>query len=331
MPAEMRRCPRCREIFPATPEFFYQRPVDSRLEYCNQNANDCHGQYWRARSRRVRVGPVIAHVPKIPFVDESQIERIPPHMRRYGVEIEFSRGRPQISLNRVVNALHQHGVPADMFRRDGMWVVHAEHCGIEVSGPPLTSFQQLEMVCGTLAQLGVRTNINCGLHVHLDGGDMTGVRFKQLIQSWTQHDRLVRELVSRSRRPGGSRVVWCEPIGPSYKTRLMEVPDDGHEILDPAAVRGRVQYAERYYALNPRAYYKYATLEFRLHQGSVNYRRIRAWIEFLRGFWEASITGQLDRDIDSVQELVGVVHSCYDRVDGRFLTSRSRSRVLAEV
>ena len=74
---QMRRCPGCENVYPATAAYFYQRG-SGRLERCQgPDTDNCRATYYRERSRRARAGSIGAG-------------------RRFGVEIEFHGSRSAV-------------------------------------------------------------------------------------------------------------------------------------------------------------------------------------------------------------------------------------------
>lgn len=317
MPPVYRTCPRCRDAFPATSEFFYQRPSDGRLEYCNTNANDCHGEYWRSRRRArpaARQRVVAEH-----RLDQSErvvASIIGPADRQFGVEIEAGFPPETVRSTTGIRTV------SNRFAEEGLddWVVSGEHCGLEMRTPPLVEFDQVFTACRLIHDLDLRVTGDCGLHVHLDASDLTLDRLKLLVSAWSRHETQIRRMIWGPRRTSS----WCQPVSDVTVRDVARLPSDNQFAVSRQGPFMRGQYSDghRYFSLNLACYTRLGTLECRLHQGSHNPLKIRSWVEFLRGFWAASFAGGLEETYSTTEELIDVVQAYYPRVDTTFLKYR---------
>ena len=316
----VRRCPRCGQVFPADPRYFYQRG-DRRFEYCTDRGNDCHGEYHRQRRRRLSVS---AAAPRSASVAPPIID---PARRKFGVELEGTYpGEWPNPISRVTSAFTRAGLRVGYSYDAGEWAVGGEHWqyAIEMRTPPLTEFAQVYTGCGVARDLGIRPTIDCGLHVHLDASDMTLTRLKHLVRDWAANERHIKTMVSPSRRNRS----WCADIPRTVVERVQQLPDSTDKLEWSRFSRCLTD--SRYQSLNLHAFNSHGTIECRLHQGSHNPDKIRWWVEFLRGFLHASITGHLaDREFSSAVELVEQIGRTSSRVDPEY--TRQRVQVLASV
>lgn len=122
----------------------------------------------------------------------------------------------------------------------------------------------ISKVCKVLKQLGCEVNKSCGLHVHLD---------MRTRDHETAYTKLVKNLPTLTKYVAKHRKYnrYCklnkfdsfiggytrDSLGPYY------VHDDRHS------------------AINPHAYLRHKTLEVRLHEGSLDSRKINRWIKVL--------------------------------------------------
>ena len=102
-----------------------------------------------------------------------------------------------------------------------------------------------------------KVNRTCGLHVHLDQRGKTKDEVLKLAKKLDKWLYALREFVPESRRGGDvNRRNYCK----------FGISANGND---------------RYHAVNMSAFYKYKTLEIRLHSGTTDYTKIISWIRLL--------------------------------------------------
>jgi len=131
-------------------------------------------------------------------------------------------------------------------------------------------------VCAALQAMGCTVNSCCGLHVHVDGNDLSVEHIKTIFHRYTKFENMIDLMVPANRRgenvyytKGGTNVINsvenCQTL-----TALQRVLPD------------------RYFKVNLLALQRHGTIEFRQHSGSINPDTILNWVEFLTSFVEAS-------------------------------------------
>lgn len=143
--------------------------------------------------------------------------------------------------------------------------------GVEVISPVLygeSGLNQLELILTTLTEEGFTVNISCGLHVHHDCNDYTGNDLVSLANLYHAHGTGLNSILAPSRRNSHK---YCSKFTNIEVRRLNEYV---HASTDEVA--GQIR--SRYKALNIKSFIKRGTVEFRQHQGSLNYAKIEAWI-----------------------------------------------------
>jgi hypothetical protein len=201
--------------------------------------------------------------------------------RRFGVEIEFictdgSFGEP-IDPEIVVDELEAAGI---VCHNDGYshqvqedaWKIVSDSSvseGWELVSPPMywDQREQIETVCRVLDELGASVDASCGLHVHHEVRDLTLSAFKRFYSKWAEWQHHHDLLVSPSRCGG----QWASPI---TEDNLEEV-----RCMRSLADLGGC-YIDRYRTLNITCYSNYGTVEIRQHQGSLNAKKILAWVAY---------------------------------------------------
>lgn len=217
-----------------------------------------------------------------------------PHARRWGVEIEVTG----IGTAAAAAALTRAGVRAraesynHVTRRHWKCTTDATVSGgCEVVSPPLSGdegYRQLQLVCRALTEAGASINSSCGLHVHVEAGQMNREQIAAWVRLYAARQNAFDQLVAQSRRDN----QWCR----RWNTRLLE------SVLRRFVENGLMAAMSRYMSVNVNSYARRGTIEFRQHGGSVEYDKISRWVELLLATAEAAVAGT---DVDA--ELWGML------------------------
>lgn len=192
--------------------------------------------------------------------------------RRFGVELEFHitgiRGGLCDYVRQILREAGYH-VWADQW-------VHTDGSGCEVPSPILkgeAGFAELKEVMDFLKSKGGVVSRSDGLHIHHDAPDFRGnkVAIGRLVDSWVNNKDNIGAFVAKSRH--GSAV--CRDLGTGGQYNMGE---DSIEFIKENRPHSR------YYSLNIRSLYDKGTVEFRWHQGTLNYDDAEAWIKFGQAF-----------------------------------------------
>lgn len=161
---------------------------------------------------------------------------------------------------------HDHDSLARLFTQAGLnrVVTIGDDGSIAVDKPNHTRFElrvlakqrdyarTVKRVCDVLHIAKARVNKTCGMHVHLD---MRQRDPKIAFHNLTRAQELLFALQPNSRRANN----YCRKTSLDWDTAI----------------------ADRYRAVNARAYAEHKTIEVRLHTGTVNARKIVNWISLL--------------------------------------------------
>jgi len=210
--------------------------------------------------------------------------------RRFGVEIEFFGITRQAAAAALVAAGINAVVEGYNHTTTSHWKIVTDasvsaigtgsYNGNEIVSPILSGKEGLDavtLVVKTLVAAGARVGASCGLHVHHDANDLTADEVARVVELYNLNQTHVDALVSRSRR--NSR--WAR----AYSTYEIDtVKNAASQGTDALKARG----FNRYRTVNLDAYRKYGTLEFRQHQGTLNAKKIVAWIRFGQSMIEAA-------------------------------------------
>lgn len=131
----------------------------------------------------------------------------------------------------------------------------------------------LKAVCNALVEIGAKINKSCGLHVHLDAKNMTIEHWRNLIINYARLESIIDGFMAKSRR--GNNNCYCRSV--ALMPRLEAT------ILHCNSVEDIVRYfSTRYMKINVEAYSRHKTVEFRQHQGSIEFSKIEKWLSFLQ-------------------------------------------------
>jgi Putative amidoligase enzyme len=204
--------------------------------------------------------------------------------RSFGVEIEADH----LGITRAAQAMAAAGFMVEEYPS---WVPHGPARGhdrqtwkvgydgsvpggSETATPPLVGEAGLASVAEAMkvlrAEGGEATSVT-GLHVHVDASDLTSGELATLARFWWSVQWAAFGLVSVSRRGG----TWCGAVSAYERDTIVQKARDGE-----IRVGGHHVLGTRYKSLNFEAYLKYGTVEFRLHQGTLNGRKTAAWVAF---------------------------------------------------
>lgn len=230
--------------------------------------------------------------------------------RKFGVEIEFFGITRQAAAAALVAA----GINAIAENYNHSTVAYwkivtdasvsaigtGSYNGNEIVSPVLSGkegLDQVELVVKTLVAAGARIGASCGLHVHHDANDLTAEEIGRVVELYSANQTHVDGLVSRSRR--GSR--WARPYTTYEIDRLKTEIGRGTDL--------KTRHHDRYKTVNLDAYRKYGTVEFRQHQGTLNAKKIVAWIRFGQSLIEAARTLST---VDAAADLDGLLDLLVD-------------------
>ena len=130
-----------------------------------------------------------------------------------------------------------------------------------------TGFGSLKTALAVLNAAGAYVNRSCGLHVHVGVGDFTGEEIVNIYKNYQALEALIDSFMAPSRR--GDSCTWAHSLQ-GYDYSRCTTTD----------TISRLMHFDRYHKVNPMAYGRHRTVEFRQHQGSVDYEKISMWVRF---------------------------------------------------
>ncbi len=195
----------------------------------------------------------------------------------YGIELEMS----SLSIGSAQSLLNRAGLTWAV-KPDGTRGVSAEAVSPILGSDTLT---QCTTAARALAAAGATVNKQTGYHVHL-GVEHYGLNgIANLVVNWSMAHDTIAALVAPSRLNNG----FCRPISLQDAERNAEMVRNGqvHNVG-----------GGRYYSLNLASYDRHGTVEIRLHHGTLNGSKIKAWAEFCNAMAELSKAGIMLDPVD---------------------------------
>lgn len=164
--------------------------------------------------------------------------------------------------------------------------------GIECVSPVLRGkkgFDSLKNTCAALSDAGAKVNKSCGLHVHIGANGLTGEQYVNVFRNYQKLENVIDSFMAKSRRKSNA-----------FYAKSLATFDFGscHDVYDVDRMMGC-----RYFKVNPESYERHRTIEFRQHQGSINYHKIEMWVKFcakLVNWSKDNVLPDVVRDIDDV-------------------------------
>lgn len=232
--------------------------------------------------------------------------------RTFGVEIEYIDKPRPIIAQAIADALgvahiHTFGYHGDRCETCGVTIPKAEKyaqwkverdgtvpTGGEVVSPILQGadgFAQIVKVTKAMRDAGAKVNKRCGLHVHMGVKDIDIFQRANLIENFYKAYPILKRLVAKGR--------WFNPYCkvPTAYTLAGYLQYMRTNRQEPAGNHTD--------ALNIQNFTKIGTYEFRMHQGTLNAKKIEAWVKFILAFIENN--DRLALGVVNLTELVDAV------------------------
>lgn len=248
----------------------------------------------------------------------------------FGVEIECYN----VAREEIAQRLREAGVPCycegynHRDHRDHFKVVtDASLTGgntAEVVSPILKGkkgMQMLEKVCNVLNEINAKVNKSCGLHVHLGLDKIDFNTYRNIFYNYAKLESVIDTFMPQSRRTN----IYCKSfrtIGENLYERLLNTSNK-YEVA-------RIFCNNRYFKVNPVAFERHNTIEFRQHSGTTEYAKISNWIEFLKGLIEYSKSHRIE-NVTCVNDIPFIKHQAKAFFNHRVEEIAARARRAAAV
>jgi len=209
------------------------------------------------------------------ILDAPATARRETHKFTFGVEIECLMPRPAF----IVAARHtglqyqyesyNHTDNKTYYKFVSDSSIHGAN-PIECVSPVLSGksgLESLKKCCNTINAAGARVNVSTGLHVHIGAESLTDEQYVSVFVNYKMLETVIDTFMAASRRGNGCE--WCKTLINSNFS-WCHTKSDVREVLHDS----------RYFKVNPCSYARHRTIEFRQHQGSTDFKKISAWVNF---------------------------------------------------
>ena len=217
------------------------------------------------------------------------------HHTTLGFEIEYARTADvDQALNLIRQAGSENGITSlsevidDRGTYSGFsptrWAQKYDcSCGWEIKSPPIRETEEVKHVMSAIRAAGGTVNENCGLHIHIGVASLSLSSLKRLAKIYARHELSLNELLPIQRRHSAS---YATSNRSTYSSAYFN-PRTGDLTALFAAIDACSSIVELQQVACPRGKYSKCnlrsitsskkTVEFRAHQGTLNFQKIDAW------------------------------------------------------
>ena len=194
---------------------------------------------------------------------------------------------------------HRDSIRSYKIMRDGSVNDTDTHYGNEVVSPVLNNFDTLKEVCKVLNSSEVNATVDkqCGLHVHVGAKELSDSQYISVFVNYAYLEAAIDKWMAPSRR--ANEAFYARTLKDHITALLRcENRDDVKNALYSSGYN-----TSRYHKVNPESYNRHETIEFRQHQGTTNFTKIKNWVNFCKKLVEFSKTTRLDHEIAEIAEI----------------------------
>lgn len=271
---------------------------------------------------------------------DSEPHKRNPLLRPIGVEIEvvgFKNPSKEALVN-LYNTCVRWNAPIGT---DGS--LHSES-SVEIRTSPASGKAfalQVWEITRAIRAAGGFVNRACGLHVHVDMRNYMPERYSMvvphgldcLVEMWALCEKEFYEIVAPERRTGTYSQPWGQRGYGWYQSAATETAlrEAKYGVMKYHTIKD----VDRYSGCNLHAIQKHKTIEYRLHQGTVNTRVITAWALLCAAFTvqatESKAPAELWKFVKEIGPLRYLQWLAPTRDARRYVTLARRKRPVAEV
>ena len=232
--------------------------------------------------------PRVPSTPRFIFTFGVEIECVMPREQfenvanRDGVNYEF-----ETYNHRDNREYFKFTTDASISRTSGM-VGDPIECVSPILDGNKSGFDKLEACCKALNEAGAYVNRSTGLHVHIGASGMSGEQYVNVFKNYKMLQNVISSFLAPSRRDA----YYCRPID-DHDFNCCHNASDVYREMDN----------DRYHSVNPKAYFAHGTIEFRQHQGSTNFKKIKMWVTFVSKLVAYSMNNVIENEITSIAEI----------------------------
>lgn len=162
----------------------------------------------------------------------------------------------------------------------------------EVVSPILKNLKSLKVVCDTINEHGARVNRSCGLHIHLGAESLTLDQWVRVIKNYARIEAIIDSFMAVSRRANNN----------GYCKSIVEAADRLSDIGSFQQIEAAFSF-DRYHKVNVMSFRRHKTIEFRQHQGTTDFAKIKMWAEFLTALVNYSIDHEALIEASTINDL----------------------------
>lgn len=212
-----------------------------------------------------------------------------PHV---GVELEFISKSDKTAVAELLYKENVHKfvclLDDNSLRHEKDYPFKHEVC---IVAPEALIYEVLARVTRAIEAAGSKVNWRCGMHVHLD---MRNRDVKHCFTNLVRSQNILYMMNPASRltgktADGGSDEVYSKKVEFSdFDEQLKNAKGDNRTI--------------RYYGINALSFSKHQTIEVRIHSGTINYTKIKNWVEILLAI--VNSTEKYSREVTKLDSFV---------------------------
>lgn len=215
----------------------------------------------------------------------------------FGVEIECLIDRGAITSKLYENNVkfqyegYNHTDNKSYFKFVTDASIHGEN-PIECVSPVLSGkkgMSDLRKCCKALNDAGAQVNKSTGLHVHIGAESLTDEAYINVFKNYKKLEILIDSFMANSRRENNSQ--WCRSLRDHFFDFCHTKENIKRELC-----------CDRYHKVNAESYQRHHTIEFRQHQGTIDFEKISNWVNFCAKLVEYSKTNIIER-CDSIDDI----------------------------
>jgi hypothetical protein len=216
-----------------------------------------------------------------------------PFNRRFGIEFEAFN----VPQQKLLNALIAEGINCEI---EGYGHTTRTHWKIvndssihanstfELVSPVLEGtdgIEEVRTVCKVLRQCNAKVNKTCGTHIHLDAAGFNLKTWKNIYKNYARLENVIDAFMPVSRR--ANNCFYCKSL---------KLIANFEQEIDNANSLSEIEWFlySRYFKINPLSYSRHKTIEFRQHNGTIEFDKVSNWIYFLHNLVCKSAQGLIE-------------------------------------
>lgn len=144
-----------------------------------------------------------------------------------------------------------------------------------------------------------KVNRTCGLHIHFDARQFDKMTWIRIFKNYAKIESKIDSFMASSRRENQNR--YCQSIKKEIINQALDVAKNSDNLSQALRTISTGFGGDRYYKVNLQSFWAHGSIEFRQHQGTLEFTKMQNWILFLARLIKFSEHAEL-RD-DSWEEM----------------------------